>query len=148
MLYAFWVFFAGLIFYLRREDKREGYPLEYDRPENRPYLNFPPIPAPKTFLLPDGKTVHAPRPDHEPAEIKAVAVGGWTGRTSDPIGDPMLDGVGPGAYALRANVPISPSRAIKIVPLRIARAGWSHTEAARRRARAPSRPSMSLQPFS
>ncbi|HEY5309302.1 MAG TPA: photosynthetic reaction center subunit H, partial [Casimicrobiaceae bacterium] len=30
-LYAFWIFFAGLIFYLRREDKREGYPLESDR---------------------------------------------------------------------------------------------------------------------
>ena len=30
-LYAFWVFFAGLIYYLHREDKREGYPLESDR---------------------------------------------------------------------------------------------------------------------
>ena len=30
-LYAFWIFFALLIFYLRREDKREGYPLESDR---------------------------------------------------------------------------------------------------------------------
>ena len=30
-LYAFWIFFAGLIYYLRREDKREGYPLESDR---------------------------------------------------------------------------------------------------------------------
>ena len=27
-LYAFWLFFAGLIYYLRREDKRSGYPLE------------------------------------------------------------------------------------------------------------------------
>ena len=31
LLYAFWIFFAGLIIYLRREDKREGYPLESDR---------------------------------------------------------------------------------------------------------------------
>ena len=54
VLYAFWVFFAGLIFYLRREDKREGYPLVYDRKENAPYLNFPPIPAPKTYLLANG----------------------------------------------------------------------------------------------
>ena len=30
-LYAFWIFFALLIVYLRREDKREGYPLESDR---------------------------------------------------------------------------------------------------------------------
>ena len=27
VLYAFWIFFFGLIIYLRREDKREGYPL-------------------------------------------------------------------------------------------------------------------------
>ena len=31
-LYAFWIFFAGLIFYLRKEDKREGYPLITERP--------------------------------------------------------------------------------------------------------------------
>ena len=30
-LYAFWAFFALLILYLRREDKREGYPLESGR---------------------------------------------------------------------------------------------------------------------
>ncbi|MEL6185723.1 MAG: photosynthetic reaction center subunit H, partial [Myxococcota bacterium] len=29
-LYVFWIFFAGLIIYLRREDTREGYPLEAD----------------------------------------------------------------------------------------------------------------------
>ena len=28
VLYAFFIFFAGLIWYLRREDRREGYPLE------------------------------------------------------------------------------------------------------------------------
>ena len=28
VLYAFWIFFAALIYYLRQEDKREGYPLE------------------------------------------------------------------------------------------------------------------------
>jgi photosynthetic reaction center H subunit len=27
VLYAFWIFFAGLIYYLHQEDKREGYPL-------------------------------------------------------------------------------------------------------------------------
>ena len=30
VLYGFWVFFAGLIFYLRTEDKREGYPLQFE----------------------------------------------------------------------------------------------------------------------
>lgn len=30
-VYLFWFFFAGLVIYLRREDKREGYPLQSDR---------------------------------------------------------------------------------------------------------------------
>ena len=62
ILYAFWIFFAGLIYYLRREDKREGYPLDL-RPLG-PALTvqgFPPMPEPKTFLLPHGGTYHAPR---------------------------------------------------------------------------------------
>ncbi len=56
MLYAFWVFFAGLIIYLRREDKREGYPLESDRSESIKVQGFPAMPEPKTFLLPHGGT--------------------------------------------------------------------------------------------
>ncbi|MBV9775481.1 MAG: hypothetical protein JO143_00385 [Acetobacteraceae bacterium] len=34
-LYGFWIFFFGLIIYLRREDKREGYPLEDPQPARR-----------------------------------------------------------------------------------------------------------------
>lgn len=121
VLYAFWVFFAGLIFYLRREDKREGYPLVYDRPENRPYLNFPPIPAPKTYLLASGATVQAPRPEREPADIRAVPSAAWPGAPLVPIGDPMLDAVGPGAYADREDVPDRTFEGlVKIIPYRIA----------------------------
>jgi photosynthetic reaction center H subunit len=121
VLYAFWVFFAGLIFYLRREDKREGYPLVYDRKENAPYLNFPPIPAPKTYLLANGDTVQAPRPNHEPKDIRAVPTAAWAGAHLQSIGDPMLDAIGPGAYAHRADVPDRTYEGeIKIVPLRLA----------------------------
>ena len=42
-LYAFWIFFACLIFYLRREDKREGYPLLYED-SNRTSVGFPAFP--------------------------------------------------------------------------------------------------------
>ena len=45
VLYAFWIFFAGLIFYLRREDKREGYPLESDRAGGVVVQGFPPFPG-------------------------------------------------------------------------------------------------------
>ncbi len=121
VLYAFWIFFAGLIYYLRREDKREGYPLVYDGPQNRPYLNFPPIPEPKTYLLADGTTVMAPRAGHEPAEINAVPSALWQGAPLIPLGDPMLDAVGPGAYAMRQNVPDRTFEGhLKIVPLRAA----------------------------
>jgi len=47
-IYAFWLFFAALIYYLRREDKREGYPLESDT-HTGPVNGFPMPPAPKQF---------------------------------------------------------------------------------------------------
>ena len=59
-LYAFWLFFAGLIIFLRREDKREGYPLESERSAHITVQGFPSIPSPKTFNLADGTTVMAP----------------------------------------------------------------------------------------
>ena len=31
VLYVFWAFFAGLIYYLQREAHREGYPMETGR---------------------------------------------------------------------------------------------------------------------
>ncbi len=45
-LYAFWFFFIGLIIYLRREDKREGYPLE--SPQG-PREGWPPVPPKKEY---------------------------------------------------------------------------------------------------
>ena len=61
-LYGFWIFFAGLIFYLRKEDKREGYPLVTERPGH--FLEgFPGLPPSKTYLLPNGDTVTTPRVD-------------------------------------------------------------------------------------
>ena len=46
-LYAFWVFFAGLIYYLHREDKREGYPLQSD---HGPVNGWPMPPGEKQFI--------------------------------------------------------------------------------------------------
>lgn len=47
LLYAFWIFFAGLIYYLRREDKREGYPLESRR--RIKVQGWPGVPSQKFF---------------------------------------------------------------------------------------------------
>lgn len=124
VLYAFWVFFFGLIIYLRREDKREGYPLEADLLDNdgQPVLksfSLPPLPAPKTFLLHDGQTVTAPRPQRDTRPIKAVPVARWPGAPLQPTGNPMLDCVGAGSWAERADVPDLTFEGLpKIVPLR------------------------------
>lgn len=48
-IYAFWLFFAGLVYYLRREDKREGYPMISDGPGGV-IQGFPRTPGPKHFI--------------------------------------------------------------------------------------------------
>lgn len=48
VLYAFWIFFAGLVIYLRREDKREGYPLESDQGK-ADIQGWPPVPPAKIY---------------------------------------------------------------------------------------------------
>jgi photosynthetic reaction center H subunit len=120
-LYTFWIFFAGLIFYLRREDKREGYPLVTERPGH--FLEgFPKRPTPKTFLLPHGGTVTAPRVDPPQPDFDGVPVAGWPGSPLQPIGNAMLSGVGPAASALRADTPdlVNETTENRIVPLRVA----------------------------
>lgn len=47
VLYAFWIFFFALIVYLRREDKREGYPLHSD---HGPVNGWPMTPGGKEFI--------------------------------------------------------------------------------------------------
>jgi photosynthetic reaction center H subunit len=49
LLYVFWFAFFALILYLRREDKREGYPLASNEP-GRTVQGFPAYPGPKEFI--------------------------------------------------------------------------------------------------
>ncbi len=120
-LYAFWIFFAGLIIYLRREDKREGYPLESDRSGRVEVVGFPRMPEPKSFKLPHGGTSYAPDGKADSRPINAVPMGPWPGAPLEPTGNPMVDGVGPAAYAERANVAdLAHDGKPKIVPLRVA----------------------------
>lgn len=121
VLYAFWIFFAGLIFYLRREDRREGYPLESEDlgVGDRGFLL---IPDPKTFLRADGSVVQAPNFDaRDTRPLNAVKVAPWPGAPLTPEGDPMLAAVGPGAYAMRADAPEKTHDGRNVIaPLRIA----------------------------
>jgi photosynthetic reaction center H subunit len=123
VLYVFWAFFAGLIIYLRREDKREGYPLDSDRTErtNRVIVQgFPAIPTPKTFRLAHGGTVQAPDGRADDRPIKAVPAAYFPGAALTPTGNPMIDGVGPAAYAARSDTPdLTLEGHPRMVPLRV-----------------------------
>jgi photosynthetic reaction center H subunit len=119
VLYAFWVFFAALIFYIRQEDRREGYPLEHDRTGKVGPKGFPFMPDPKTFVLPHGAgTASFPNDQRDSRPLKAAKIGPWPGAPYEPTGNPMLDGVGPGSYAERADVPDMTHTGVpKIVPI-------------------------------
>jgi len=120
-LYGFWIFFFGLVFWLRREDRREGYPVET---ENTGFVNKPGvimIPKPKEFLLEEGGSVHTPNFDDRDNErpFAAEKVNGLPGAPYEPTGDPMADGVGPAAFVPRRD---EPERTLEghvlIVPMR------------------------------
>lgn len=102
-LWVFWVFFALLIFYLRREDRREGYPLEDDttgRLEPLGGLFF--TARPKTFLLPHGHgTRTVPNYERDTRVLAARRSAATDGSPIEPTGDALVDGVGPGSWAAR-----------------------------------------------
>ncbi len=121
VLYAFWVFFIGLILYLRREDKREGYPLVSDRRGGVSVIGYPRPPAPKIFRLAHGAPVLAPNGRADPPVTTARPIARWPGAPLEPTGDPMLAAVGPGAYANRADEPdLTVEGHDQIVPMRVA----------------------------
>lgn len=122
VLYAFWIFFAGLIFYLRREDRREGYPLLAGINELPGNPHSVLIPQPKTFLLSDGRTVTAPNAERaDTRQISIPYIVPWPGGPILPTVDAMGSGVGPGSYAQRADIPdVTFDGHERIVPMRVA----------------------------
>ena len=119
-LYVFWIFFAGLIYYLLCENKREGYPLESDRSGGRIQVQgYPAIPRAKTYLLRDGRTVTTPNTTPSQQVVRGTPVTGHLGSPLEPDGDPMLAAIGPGSYALRTDTPELDAQGRQlIVPLR------------------------------
>ncbi|MBY0335823.1 MAG: photosynthetic reaction center subunit H [Acetobacteraceae bacterium] len=121
-LYGFWIFFAALIAYLHRENKREGYPLIVPgKPLMRPQ-GFPGVPEPKILRKLHGGEVPFPRGEDPQRPIAAVWADPTSGAPLIPTGDPMVDGVGPAAWALRAEEPalFYDDAMPAIIPLRIA----------------------------
>jgi photosynthetic reaction center H subunit len=125
VLYAFFLFFAGLVFYIRREDRREGYPLEDEavglRHTNNPFL----IPSAKSFVLPGGEVTYAPqamqgRTDIETG-IPARKVEPWPGAPYERTDGSLAAGVGPGSYVIRHDVTDKTWEGHdRLVPLRVA----------------------------
>lgn len=120
VLYAFWLFFFGLIWYLQRESHREGYPMDPGR-ENGPKITGWPVAEPVAYKLADGREVLSPDHNRPDGAYTAQPTHGWNGAPLEPVGDPLLAGVGPGAWAARADHPdMLLHGGPKIVPLRVA----------------------------
>lgn len=127
VFWAFVLFFIGLVFYLRREDRREGYPLEdeytgrLDTPGGVLHTD-----ANKAFMLPFGHGIAtAPSHGREPVSIAARRTDRFAGAPYAPTGNPLADGIGPAAWANRAKRPdLDMEGHPRIVPLSTA-AGYT-----------------------
>lgn len=102
----FFGFFVALVFYLNRESRREGYPLE-DEVTGRVDASSSLFDGDKkTFQLPHGRGTYVPedvaRDDVNVPAVQAFTAGGapWV-----PTGNAMKDGMGPAAFANRAKYP-------------------------------------------
>lgn len=106
-IWLFWLFFAGLVFYIQRENMREGYPLVDDDGNESANQGPFPVPSDKTFVLPHGKgTLTVPSGQRGDRDKLALARSSEAnGFPFDPTGDPMLDGVGPASWAPRKDEP-------------------------------------------
>lgn len=107
VFWTFTLFFLGLLVYLRREDRREGYPLE-DEVTGR--VDTPggvlSQAAPKMFRMPFGRgIVTTPTKGRERVDLPAKRTFASPGAPYHPTGNPLVDGVGPAAWAERANHP-------------------------------------------
>ena len=103
VLYVFWIFFFGVIYYLVKENRREGYPLETFRGTSAE--GWIPMPQPKTYLLENGQTVTVPNDKVSPQVMHAQRLHGSDGTPLMPLGNPLLAGMGSGAWADRADHP-------------------------------------------
>jgi photosynthetic reaction center H subunit len=104
---AFVLFFLALMVYLRREDRREGYPLE-DEVTGR--VDTPggilATASPKTFHMPFGRgTVTTPTKGREPVDVAGQRTFRSPGAPYHPTGNPLTSGMGPAAFAERARHP-------------------------------------------
>ncbi|MEO1045542.1 MAG: photosynthetic reaction center subunit H [Pseudomonadota bacterium] len=106
-LIAFFGFFFGLVMYLRREDRREGYPLEHELTGRSDTMGGPLLhDKPKTFKMPfDRPDMTTPTIGKERVDIPAKRTFASIGAPYAPTGNPLEDGLGPAAWADRSDHP-------------------------------------------
>lgn len=100
---AFWLFFLfflGLCYHLRRNDKREGYPMKASPFSSRKLLGFPEPGPPLTYVLNEGGTTIAPH-FYEPPPTSAEPLYNFDGTPLSPVGNPLLAALGPGAWVMK-----------------------------------------------
>jgi photosynthetic reaction center H subunit len=101
----FFGFFIALVFYLNKESRREGYPLE-DEETGKIHPGSLFDGDKKSFQLPHGRGTYVPE-DVARDDINVPAVQAFRGAGAPfvPTGNPMKDGMGPAAWANRAKYP-------------------------------------------
>jgi len=98
-------FFIALVFYLNRESRREGYPLE-DEDTGRVHPIKLTDGDKKVFQLPHGRGTYVPEDvARDDINVPAVPAFRAAGAPLVPTGDPMVDGMGPAAWANRSKYP-------------------------------------------
>jgi photosynthetic reaction center H subunit len=120
-LYAFWLLFVLLILYLRNEDRREGYPLVHEQNGRLLVVNPRSAPKPKVWnLMGRGPTISSTE-ERDMTGLLSAPVR-TPGEPFSPLGNPLADGVGTAAYAMRDDHPdlTFDHQLPKIVPLRAA----------------------------
>ena len=106
-IWSFWIFFAGLVYYLQTENMREGYPLQDEDGRTKATSGLFPLPKDKTFILRDGRGTLTV-PSEQQKDRKALALARTELHTGAPYaatGNPMESGVGPAAWAARRGEP-------------------------------------------
>ncbi len=105
---AFWIFFLFFVLlclYNRRWDKREGYPLKASPFTSETLDGFPPMPADvETYKLNEGGTTDAPH-FYEPGTTHGEPLYAFDGTPFSPLGNPLLSGLGPGAWVRKKDEP-------------------------------------------
>lgn len=100
-------FFIALVFYLQREGRREGFPMEHEGTgrvdtQGGPLL----IASKKVFHLPHGQGVAIPEnEERQPVDLPAKRTFRSLGAPYYPTGNPLEDGLGPAAFAERSRTP-------------------------------------------